>query len=140
LKVKTKTTKCPHCANTDLDISGIRRTLSGDVKRYQCKKCGKYFSFGPKTRRINYGAGTIFTALHMERNFYTSRQISEFLLKVHQVNVTHEMVSKWSRNVREIINKDHDHWQRALKNPDKALHTLAEIIVKTWNSQYGILV
>jgi hypothetical protein len=66
----------------------------------------------------------------MECNFYTSRQISEFLTKARQVNAMHEMVSKWSRKAREIINKDHD-WQRAIeKDPDKSLYSIAKIIAK----------
>lgn len=108
----------------------IRRTLSGDVKNYHCKKCGKYFSFGPRARNINYGTETIITALLREHNFYTNRQISEFLVKAHQVNATHKVVNKWSRKARNIINKNHDHWQRALKNPDKTLHTLVKILLE----------
>lgn len=66
----------------------------------------------------------------MERNFYSNRQISEFLLKVNQINATNRMVNKWSRKAHEIINKDHN-WQRALeKNLDGSLHSLAEIIAK----------
>jgi hypothetical protein len=53
---------------------------------------------------------------------------TEFLVKAHQVNATHKVVNKWSRKARDIINKNHDHWQRALKNPDKTLHTLVKII------------
>ncbi|WP_162476942.1 hypothetical protein [Nitrososphaera sp. AFS] len=100
------------------------------MKNYHCKKCGKYFSFGPRARNINYGTETIITALLMEHNFYTNRQISEFLVKAHQVNATHKVVNKWSRKARNIINKNHDHWQRALKNPDKTLHTLVKILLE----------
>ncbi|WP_162478203.1 hypothetical protein [Nitrososphaera sp. AFS] len=51
-------------------------------------------------------------------------------MKARQVNAMHEMVSKWSRKAREIINQDHD-WQRAIeKNPDKALCSIAKIIAK----------
>jgi hypothetical protein len=67
-------------------------------------------ALGPRARRINYGAETIFTALLMEHNLYTNRQISDFLVKAHQVNATHKMVNKWSRKARKIINKNHDHW------------------------------
>jgi ATP-dependent Zn protease len=52
------------------------------------------------------------------------------LVKAHQVNATHKVVNKWSRKARDIINKNHDHWQRALKNPDKTLHTLVKILLE----------
>jgi hypothetical protein len=59
-----------------------------------------------------------------------NRQICDFLTKDHQVIATQKMANKWSRKARESLNKDRN-WQRAIeKNPDKALHILAETIAK----------
>jgi hypothetical protein len=57
---------------------------------------------GQKLAKLIMALEQYLQLLLMEYNFYRSKQISEFLIKAHQVNATHKMVNKWSRKARKI--------------------------------------
>ncbi|MBL7118854.1 SWIM zinc finger family protein, partial [Candidatus Bathyarchaeota archaeon] len=38
-------TNCVYCSSLEIARAGVRRNKHGDIQKWQCKTCGRYFSF-----------------------------------------------------------------------------------------------
>lgn len=85
---------CPTCMSNSIVKHGIRRNKSGDIQRYICKTCGKWFTFNIGFERMHATPQMITSAMQLYFSGESFRNSKRFL-ELQGVRVSHVAVYKW---------------------------------------------
>ena len=87
---------CPFCQSGDFVKHGVRRNKSGDLQRYICKTCGRWFVFNLGFEGMKASPQVITSAMQLYFTGESLRNVQKFL-RLQGVNVSHVSVYRWIR-------------------------------------------
>jgi transposase-like protein len=85
---------CPSCDSESIVKHGIRRNQSGDIQRWSCKDCGKWFTINLGFEKMKATPKIVTGAMQLYFTGGSYRNVQKFL-KLQGVNVSHVSVYEW---------------------------------------------
>jgi len=95
---------CPICASDQIVKHGIRHNRSGDIQRYACISCGRWFVVNLGFERMKASPQAITSAMQLYFTGESLRDVQKFL-RLQGVNVSHVAVYKWIRKYVGLMEK-----------------------------------
>jgi transposase-like protein len=96
--------KCISCQSANIVKHGIRRNKSGDIQRFSCKDCGKWFVFNIGFERMATNPKAITSAMQLYFTGESLRSVKQFL-KLQGVDVSHQTVYNWIKKYTGLMEK-----------------------------------
>ena len=87
---------CSICTSDQIVRHSIRRNKSGDIKRYTCDACGRWFVINLGFERMKASPQIITSAMRLYFTGEFLRNVQKFL-RLQGVNVSYVAVYKWIR-------------------------------------------
>jgi transposase-like protein len=84
VKVKTITpignlTQCIYCGSANLKKKGIRKNKTGNIQKFYCRDCGKYFTHNIGFERMKHNPQAVTTAMQLYFSGESLRHTAESL-------------------------------------------------------------
>ncbi len=86
--------ECPHCKSDKIVRHGIRKNKSGQIQKYSCKECGKWFTLNLGFEGMRATPQMITSAMQLYFSGESLRSVQAFL-KLQGVNISHMSVYRW---------------------------------------------
>ena len=96
------TQNCPYCNSDNITKYGIRRTKAGNIQRYTCKDCTKWFVFNAGFEKMRASPQVITSAMQLYFSGESLRNVTAFL-KLQGVKVSHVAVFKWIKKYVKLM-------------------------------------
>ena len=96
--------KCVACQSINIVKHGIRKNKSGDIQRFSCKDCGKWFVFNIGFERMGTNPKAITSAMQLYFTGESLRNVKHFL-KLQGVDVSHQTVYNWIKKYTGLMEK-----------------------------------
>jgi len=93
---------CPSCGSDGTVRHGIRRNESGDIQRFSCKSCGKWFVVNLGFERMHATPQMISSAMQLYFTGESLRNVQRFL-RLQGVNISHVSIYKWIRKYVKLM-------------------------------------
>lgn len=87
-------TKSPVCDSINIKKDGIRHNKSGDLQRYECMECGKWFSVNIGFEKMKHNPKAITTAMQLYFGWESLRN-TQRSLEFIGTKVSHSTVANW---------------------------------------------
>ena len=87
---------CPACDSESVVKHGVRHNQSGNIQRWECKTCGKWFTVNLGFERMGASPQAITSALQLYFSGESLRSVQKFL-RLQGVKVSHVSVMNWIR-------------------------------------------
>lgn len=93
---------CPECSSTNSRKDGIRHNKSGDLQKYKCLDCGKWFSINVGFEKMKHSPQAITTAMQL---YFSGESLRNTMksLKFIGVEVSHMTVNRWIEKYTGIM-------------------------------------
>ncbi len=95
---------CPICQSNQIMKRGLRHNGHGDIQRFQCRNCGRWFVINLGFERMNASPQTITSAMQLYFTGESLRNVQRFL-KLQGVKVSHVAVYKWIQKYVGLMEK-----------------------------------
>ena len=96
---------CPRCGGKDVIRRGYDYQKNGVVQRFYCKFCNYRFNYRGGFEGLKGNATTVVLSLDLYFRGLSLRQISEHLLSVYGLHVSHATVRNWIMRYVKLISK-----------------------------------
>src|SRR2546426_1809633 len=98
------TQNCPSCNSENIIRRGIRKNKTGDIQRYYCNDCTKWFVFNLGFEKMRASPQVITSALQLYFSGESLRNVHTFL-KLQGVQVSHMSVYRWIKKYVGLMEK-----------------------------------
>jgi transposase-like protein len=99
------TLACPSClSQQNIVRHGLRRTKFGEIQRYFCKTCDKWFVFNLGFERMKANPQAITASMQLYLSGESLRNVQKFL-RLQGVNVSHVAIYKWISKYTNLMEK-----------------------------------
>jgi transposase-like protein len=88
------TQNCPSCNSDNIVKQGLRRNKYGNIQKFQCTDCGKWFVFNIGFERMRASPEAITSAMQLYFSGESLRNVTSFL-KLQGIKISHVAVYKW---------------------------------------------
>jgi putative transposase len=95
---------CPICNSPNFVKHGLRHNSYGDLQRYLCKNCGRWFVFNLGFERMKVSPQVITSAMQLYFTGESLRNVQKFL-RLQGVQVSHVTVYKWIGKYVALMDK-----------------------------------
>lgn len=95
-------TGCPECGSSHIRRDGVRHNKSGDLQKYKCLDCGKFFSVNVGFEKMKNSPQAITTAMQLYFSGESLRNTMKSLDYIG-VNVSHMTVNRWIEKYTAIM-------------------------------------
>ena len=95
-----KESKCKHCNSKDTIKKGMRKTKVGDIQKYYCRDCNKYFA--EKQDYKQYPIATILKAISAYNLGYNLNQVSKMLESRTKTKTPVSTINSWINQHKPI--------------------------------------
>jgi transposase-like protein/predicted RNA-binding Zn-ribbon protein involved in translation (DUF1610 family) len=95
---------CTSCGSENIIRHGVRRNKSGDIQRYYCNSCGKWFVFNLGFERMRATPQVITSAMQLYFTGESLRNVQKFL-RLQGVNKSHVAIYKWIKKYVKLMGK-----------------------------------
>jgi len=95
---------CPICASEQIVKHGVRHNRSGDIQRYTCESCGRWFVVNLGFERMKASPQVVTSAMQLYFTGESLRNVQKFL-KLQGVTVSHVAVYKWIQKYVTLMEK-----------------------------------
>ena len=85
---------CPYCQSEEIVKRGVRHNSYGDIQRFSCKVCGKWFVINLGFEKMKASPQVITSAMQLYFSGASLRNTAKFL-RLQGVKVSHVAVYKW---------------------------------------------
>jgi len=85
---------CPRCKSEKITREGVRKNKSGQIQKYSCKHCGKWFTFNMGFEGMHATPQMITSAMQLYFSGESLRSVEAFL-KLQGVRANHMTVYRW---------------------------------------------
>jgi transposase-like protein len=98
------TLSCPRCKaeKSRIKNDGIRHNRNGNIQRYECKECGKRFSYNIGFQGMRATPQMITTAMQLYFSGESLRSVQDFL-KLQGLNMSHVAVYRWIKRYVKLM-------------------------------------
>jgi transposase-like protein len=85
---------CIYCGSDNIVKDGVRHNKSGDIQKFYCRNCRKYFSFNLGFERMKHNPQAITTAMQL---YFSGESLRNTMksLRLLGVKVSHQTVYNW---------------------------------------------
>jgi len=135
---------CPICHSERIVKHGVRRNRHGDIQRFKCKDCGKWFVVNLGFERMKASPQAITSAMQLYFTGESLRNVQKFL-RLQGLKVSHVAVYKWigkyiaimEKYLSQITPKVSDTWRAdemwlKIKGDPKYLYALMDDETRFW--------
>jgi transposase-like protein len=91
-----KINACVYCKSELILKDGLRHNQYGDIQKWNCKACGRYFTVNIGFERMRATPQAVTSAMQLYFSGESLRNTQKFL-RLHGVHVSHVAVLKWIR-------------------------------------------
>jgi putative transposase len=96
------TTNCIYCKSANIVKDGLRHNKYGDIQKYNCKDCSKYFTINVGFERMKSSPQIITSALQLYFTGESLRNTQKFL-RLQGVSVNHNTIYRWIRKYVSLM-------------------------------------
>jgi putative transposase len=96
------TTNCIYCKCANIVRDGLRHNKYGDIQKYNCKDCSKYFTINVGFERMKSSPQIITSALQLYFTGESLRNTQKFL-RLQGVSVNHNTIYRWIRKYVSLM-------------------------------------
>lgn len=137
---------CIYCESSDIVRDGLRHNKYGEIQKYNCRGCNRYFTINLGLERMRATPQIITSALQLRLAGESFRNIQKFL-KLQGVNVNHNTAYRWIKkyvglmqSYLEITPNLSDTWRAdelyvKMKGNPKCLYALMDDQTRFWIAQ-----
>ena len=93
---------CPKCKSDNIVKHGIRKNKSGNLQRYSCKDCNKWFVFNIGFENMKTNPKAITSAMQLYFTGESLRNVQQFL-RLQGVSVSHQTVYNWIKKYTKLM-------------------------------------
>jgi transposase-like protein len=101
---------CIHCNSDRIVRFGIRHNKHGDIQKFQCKDCSKYFTINIGFEKMKHNPQGITTAMQLYFSGESLRKTAESL-KLIGIEVSHQTVYNWIKKYISLMKEYGDKLQ-----------------------------
>lgn len=94
--------RCPQCQSTNIVKHGIRKNKSGDIQRFSCKDCNKWFVFNIGFEGMRANPKAITSAMQLYFTGESLRNVQKFI-RLQGVNVSHQTIFNWIKKYTKLM-------------------------------------
>ena len=95
---------CLYCKSSDLIKWGLRHNKYGDIQKFSCKSCGKFFTVNLGFERMKHNPQGITTAMQLYFSGESLRNVAKSL-RLLGVHVSHQTVYNWIEKYTALMTK-----------------------------------
>ena len=99
---QVESSTCPNCDSHDFIKKGIRHNKYGDIQRYACKDCKKWFNFNLGFERMRATPKIITSAMQLYFTGESLRNIQKFI-RLQGVEVSHQTIYNWIQKYTKLM-------------------------------------
>ncbi len=85
---------CMYCGSHNIVKDGVRRNKYGDIQKFHCRECGRYFSFNIGFEKMKHNPRAITSAMQLYFSGESLRN-TQRSLRLLGVKVSHQTVYNW---------------------------------------------
>jgi len=135
---------CLICKSDRIVRDGLRHNRHGDIQKFHCKECGKYFTINLGFERMKVSPQAITSAMQLYFTGESLRNVQKFL-RLQGVKVSHVAIYKWilkyiglmEKYLGQITPKVSDTWRAdemwlRIKGNPKYLYALMDDETRFW--------
>jgi len=93
---------CPYCQSKEIAKRGVRHNSYGDIQRFSCKVCKKWFVINLGFEKMKASPQVITSAMQLYFSGASLRNTTKFL-KLQGVKVSHVAVYKWIKKYVRLM-------------------------------------
>lgn len=95
-------TGCIFCNSLNIVKDGIRHNKHGDIQKFHCDDCGRYFSFNIGFEKMKHNPQAVTTAMQL---YFSGESLRNTMksLKIIGVEVSHQTVSNWIEKFTNLM-------------------------------------
>ena len=101
-------TNCMYCGSPNIVKDGIRHNKHGDIQKYHCRECERYFSFNIGFEKMKHNPQAVTTAMQLYFSGESLRN-TQRSLRLLGVQVSHQTVYNWIKKyvtlMKEYVEK-----------------------------------
>ena len=93
---------CPECGSANIRKDGVRHNKSGDLQKYKCIDCGKWFSINVGFEKMKNSPQTITTAIQL---YFSGESLRNTMRSLEFIGITisHTTVNRWIEKYTGIM-------------------------------------
>lgn len=95
-------TNCIFCDSARIVKDGLRHNKHGDIQKYNCKDCNRYFTINYGFEKVKASPETITSALQLYFSGESLRNVQKFF-RLRGLNVNHNTVHKWIKKYVRLM-------------------------------------
>jgi putative transposase len=100
--VPSDVSTCLFCKSNEIVKQGLRHNKSGDIQKFGCKICGKYFTVNIGFEKMKHNPQAVASAIQLYFSGESLRNVTKSL-KLLGVDVVHSTVYKWIGKYTELM-------------------------------------
>lgn len=112
-------TNCPACGSRNIKKGGLRHNKCGDIQKYICQDCGKWFSINVGFERMKHNPKAITAAMQLYFSGESLRNTQKSL-RLLGTEVCHKTISNWIEKYTGIMKQYVDNIQPNVSNTWRA--------------------
>jgi putative transposase len=93
---------CPSCKSENIVKQGLRHNKYGNIQKFQCRDCNKWFVFNLGFEKMRASPQVITSAMQLYFSGESLRNVTAFL-KLQGVKVSHVAVYKWIKKYVKLM-------------------------------------
>jgi putative transposase len=94
--------ECIYCKSVTIVKDGLRHNKHGDIQKFNCKTCNKYFTINIGFEKMKHNPQGITTAMQLYFSGESLRNTAHSL-KLIGMNVTHQTVYNWIKKYTKLM-------------------------------------
>ncbi len=98
------TSNCIYCGSENIVKDGVRHNKYGDLQKFHCRNCNKYFSFNVGFEHMKHSPKAITTAMQLYFSGESLRNTQKSL-RLLGVKVSHQTVYNWIKKYIGLMEK-----------------------------------
>jgi putative transposase len=95
---------CPYCQSTKIVRRGVRHNKYGDIQRFYCKTCGRWFVINLGFKKMKASPQIVTSAMQLYFTGESLRNVEKFL-RLQGVKVSHVAIYKWIKKYIGLMEK-----------------------------------
>jgi len=100
-------TGCKYCKSDNLVRDGLRHNKHGDIQKFECRDCKRYFTINIGFEKMKHNPQGITTAMKLYFSGESLRNVAHSL-KLIGVEVSHQTIYNWIDKYTALMNKYFD--------------------------------
>jgi putative transposase len=94
--------ECIYCKSVTIVKDGLRHNKHGDIQKFNCKSCNKYFTINIGFEKMKHNPQGITTAMQLYFSGESLRNTS-YSLKLIGMDITHQTVYNWIKKYTKLM-------------------------------------